>query len=119
MDSSQAPLTGQEAKTENPSRKDNTEPVTGIKFTLMLISLTLAALLIFLDTSVVSTVSPIISKVDFDSRLTRLSFNRPCQKSQTSSSPCLTLAGMGARTNSEGMFVPVHFNRVYILKWTP
>jgi len=105
MDTSQASPTDPEVTTEKPSRMDNTEPVTGIKFTLLLISLTVASLLVFLDTSVVSTVSTIISKGNFDffSRLTKLSFNRQSHKSQMSFSLSETLAGMGVRTNLEGI----------------
>jgi len=65
MDTSQAPLTDPEVRNEKPSKTDNTEPVTGIKFILLLSSLTVASLLVFLDTSVVSTVSTIVSKVVF------------------------------------------------------
>jgi len=103
MDTSQAPVTDLEVRTEKSSKTDNTEPVTGIRFTLMLISLTVASLLVFLDTSVVSTVSIIISKVDFDFRLTELSFNRLSHKSRTSLSLSVMLVGMGARTNLEGI----------------
>jgi len=103
MDTPPARLTDPEVTTEKPPKKDNTEPVTGIKFTLLLISLTVASLLVFLDTSVVSTVSPITSKVNFDFRLTEPSFNRQSHKSQMSFSLSVTLAGMGARTNLEGI----------------
>ena len=45
------------AETEKTAKSDNTEPVTGIKFVFLLLSLTFTSLLVFLDTSVVSTVS--------------------------------------------------------------
>ncbi len=57
VDTSGTPSTDVEPSTEKTHRTDNTEPVTGIKFILLLISLTCASLLVFLDTSVVSTVS--------------------------------------------------------------
>lgn len=45
-----------EVRPEKSLTAEHTEPVTGIKLKLMLLSLTLASLLIFLDTSIVSTV---------------------------------------------------------------
>lgn len=48
---------GLEGTSKKSSMAKITEPVTGIKFKLMMLSLTLASLLIFLDTSIVSTAS--------------------------------------------------------------
>ncbi|KAF3768885.1 hypothetical protein M406DRAFT_71854 [Cryphonectria parasitica EP155] len=50
-----------EVRNDEPLKSDNTEPVTGIKFIFLLISLTCASLLVFLDTSVVSTAIPKIT----------------------------------------------------------
>ncbi|RFU26481.1 hypothetical protein B7463_g9868, partial [Scytalidium lignicola] len=57
----QTPSRDLEGRTEKPSKADNTEPVTGIRFTVLLLSLTLASLLVFLDTSVVATAIPKIT----------------------------------------------------------
>ncbi|KAI0177899.1 major facilitator superfamily domain-containing protein [Pestalotiopsis sp. NC0098] len=50
-----------EVRPEKSLTAEHTEPVTGIKLKLMLLSLTLASLLIFLDTSIVSTAVPQIT----------------------------------------------------------
>jgi len=85
MDTPQTPSTEPSAdfasRTTKPSKADNTAPVTGIRFTFLILSLTLASLLVFLDTSVVSTVSPAATQKHFlvSARLT-LVFNQAVPK---------------------------------------
>lgn len=67
MENTQAPPIDLEIRTKDPPKTDNTEPVTGLTFTLLLMSLTVASLLVFLDTSVVSTVRMLAIKMATDS----------------------------------------------------
>ncbi|KAI0427498.1 major facilitator superfamily domain-containing protein [Xylaria sp. FL1042] len=60
-DASEAPSTDRELTAQGPSESNSPEPVTGAKLVLLLASLTLAAFLIFLDSSIVSTAVPKIT----------------------------------------------------------
>lgn len=59
MDTSKAPSTDIELAVQETSKVDKTEsePLAGLKLAFMLGSLTLAAFLMFLDSSIISTVS--------------------------------------------------------------
>jgi hypothetical protein len=53
------PETAPEAnRVTEASTSDNTEPITGASYYMLIVSLTLASLLVFLDTAVVSTAVP-------------------------------------------------------------
>ncbi|SPQ19114.1 6e0811bf-bff1-4eaf-a8be-81f39ed09282 [Thermothielavioides terrestris] len=62
MDKLPQSTTDVEARSSEPTKSDkSTAPVTGIRLYVLLLSLTLASLLVFLDTSVVSTAVPKIT----------------------------------------------------------
>ncbi|EPE05841.1 efflux pump [Ophiostoma piceae UAMH 11346] len=61
MDNNETAPTNDRPKVSDSRMADNTEPITGIKLNALLLSLTCASLLVFLDTSVVSTAAPKIT----------------------------------------------------------
>ncbi|KAI0449664.1 major facilitator superfamily domain-containing protein [Xylaria acuta] len=60
-DISETPSTGLNPTAKEPLESNSPEPVTGAKLVLLLASLTLAAFLIFLDSSIISTAVPKIT----------------------------------------------------------